>query len=54
MSALSVEPRGVAALPDGFPEDVSHGSNVREGSCAGASRPTGDGDGEMEKEKEKA
>ena len=33
-SALSVEQRGVAALPDGIPVDVSHDSNVR--------RPDGD------------
>ena len=41
MSALSVERRGVAALPDGFPGDVSHGSNVCRPD-AGVSRPTED------------
>ena len=42
MSALSVEPRGVAALPEGFPEDASHGSNVRAGLSAHASRAAED------------
>ena len=42
MSALSVEPRGVAALPEGFPEDASHGSNVRAGLSAHASRTAED------------
>ena len=42
LSALSVEPRGVAALPEGFPEDASHGSNVRAGPSAGASHTAED------------
>ena len=42
LSALSVEPRGVAALPEGFPEDASHGSNVRAGLSAHASRTAED------------
>ena len=42
LSALSVEPRGVAALPEGFPEDASHGSNVRVGLSAGVSHTAGD------------
>ena len=37
-SALSVEQRGVAALPDGHSADVSLGSNVRR-PVAGVSRP---------------
>ena len=42
MSALGVEQRGVAALPEGFPEDASHGSNVRVGTSAGVSHTAED------------
>ena len=42
LSALSVEQRGVAALPEGFPEDASHGSNVRVGLSAGVSHTAED------------
>ena len=42
LSGLSVEPRGVAALPEGFPEDASHGSNVRLGLSAGVSHTAED------------
>ena len=41
-SGLSVELRGVAALPEGFPEDASHGSNVRVGTSAGVSHTAED------------
>ena len=41
LSALSVEQRGVAALPGGHPADASHGSNVRR-PVAGVSRPAQD------------
>ena len=42
LSGLSVEQRGVAALPEGFPEDASHGSNVRVGLSAGVSHTADD------------
>ena len=42
LSGLSVELRGVAALPEGFPEDASHGSNVRVGTSAGVSHTAED------------
>ena len=42
LSGLSVEPGGVAALPEGFPEGASHGSNVRLGLSAGVSRTAED------------
>ena len=37
-----MEPGGVAALPEGFPEGASHGSNVRLGLSAGVSRTAED------------